>query len=73
MSGIADKHFLFEVKLNWLANKTGILLSNETTGTIQVATPPQFLVRGYGSRFANWIFCRLYDLFIGRKNHITPF
>jgi peroxiredoxin-like protein len=42
MSGKTDKRFLFEVKLNWLTNKTGILLSKEATGTIHVATPPQF-------------------------------
>jgi peroxiredoxin-like protein len=42
MSGKTDKRFLFEVKLNWLANKTGVLRSKETTGTIHVATPIQF-------------------------------
>jgi len=37
-----DKQFLFEVQLNWLIKKTGVLSANDANGTLQVATPRQF-------------------------------
>lgn len=42
MSDKTDKRFEFEVKLNWLAKKAGVLFSKEAMGSIHVATPPQF-------------------------------
>lgn len=42
MAGKNDKQFLFEVQLNWLADKTGILSARNAAGTIHVATPPEF-------------------------------
>ncbi len=42
MAGKTDKQFLFEVQLNWLAGTRGILTAKDATGTIHVATPPEF-------------------------------
>ncbi len=42
MKGKTDKHFLFEVQLNWLKDKEGKLSASDATGTINVATPPKF-------------------------------
>jgi organic hydroperoxide reductase OsmC/OhrA len=42
MSGKTDKRFLFEVRLDWLAGNKGVLCAKDATGTIHVATPPQF-------------------------------
>lgn len=36
------KHFLFDVRLDWLSEQKGILTSNDTNGPIYVATPPAF-------------------------------
>jgi organic hydroperoxide reductase OsmC/OhrA len=42
MSGKTDKHFSFEVNLNWLNDTRGILSANDAKGTVHVATPPEF-------------------------------
>ena len=42
MSGKTEKHFLFEVQLNWLSKKKGILWAKDAEGVLDVATPPQF-------------------------------
>jgi peroxiredoxin-like protein len=42
MSGKTDKQFFFEVQLNWLSAKKGILFADDAEGTIHVATPPKF-------------------------------
>ncbi|MES1217804.1 MAG: OsmC family protein [Bacteroidota bacterium] len=42
MAGKTDKQFFFEVQLNWLEGKRGILSAKDATGTIHVATPPEF-------------------------------
>ena len=42
MSGKTTKQFFFEVQLNWLEGKRGILSAKDTAGTIHVATPPEF-------------------------------
>ncbi len=42
MTGKTDKRFLFELELNWLIDKTGILMAHDANGTIKVSTPPQF-------------------------------
>lgn len=42
MTGKTDKQFFFEVDLNWLAGKKGILTAKEAAGTLHVATPPKF-------------------------------
>jgi organic hydroperoxide reductase OsmC/OhrA len=42
MSGKTNKQFLFEVQLNWLTAKKGILSAKDATGTLHVATPPIF-------------------------------
>jgi peroxiredoxin-like protein len=42
MSGKTAKQFFFEVKLNWLADTRGTLTAKDATGTIHVATPPEF-------------------------------
>lgn len=42
MPGKTDKQFLFEVQLNWLTEKRGILSAKDATGTLHVATPPKF-------------------------------
>ena len=41
MSGKSNKH-LFQVQLNWLSDKKGLLSANDALGTIHVATPPVF-------------------------------
>ena len=41
MSGKTGKH-LFQVQLNWLSNKKGLLSSNDALGTLHVETPPAF-------------------------------
>ena len=41
MSGKTGKH-LFQVQLNWITGKTGLLSSKEAHGTLHVATPPVF-------------------------------
>lgn len=40
------KGFLFDVKVNWIADTRGILSANDAEGTIHVATPPQFGGKG---------------------------
>jgi peroxiredoxin-like protein len=42
MAGKTDKQILFEVQLNWLADKKGILSARDAAGTVHVATPPVF-------------------------------
>ena len=42
MTGKTTKQFFFEVQLNWLEAKKGILSAKDATGTIHVATPPEF-------------------------------
>lgn len=42
MSGKKDKHFIFEVQLNWLKAKKGILFAKDANGSLQIATPPKF-------------------------------
>jgi organic hydroperoxide reductase OsmC/OhrA len=38
-----DKHkYNFEVQLNWIQGKTGILTANDVKDVIRVATPPEF-------------------------------
>ncbi|MDR3714231.1 MAG: OsmC family protein [Puia sp.] len=38
----SNRQYLFEVDLNWLSEQKGILSSDETAGTIQVAAPAAF-------------------------------
>jgi len=38
----SEKQFYYEVELNWLTNKSGIVHSRDVEGTIHVATPKQF-------------------------------
>jgi peroxiredoxin-like protein len=42
MTGKNDKQFLFEVQLNWLTDKKGILSAKDADGTLHVSTPPKF-------------------------------
>jgi peroxiredoxin-like protein len=42
MTGKTDKQFLFEVQLNWLTDKKGILTSKSASGSVHVATPAEF-------------------------------
>jgi peroxiredoxin-like protein len=42
MTGKNDKRFFFEVQLNWLADTRGLLSARDATGTLHVATPPEF-------------------------------
>ncbi len=42
MTGKTDRQFLFDVQLNWLADKRGILSAKDVAGTLHVATPPVF-------------------------------
>ena len=42
MSGKTEKHILFEVQLNWLCKKKGILRAKDAEGKLYVATPPKF-------------------------------
>lgn len=42
MSGNINKQFFFEVQLNWLEAKEGVLSARDVAGTIHVATPPSF-------------------------------
>jgi organic hydroperoxide reductase OsmC/OhrA len=42
MTGKTDRHFLFEVNLNWVKDKEGLLSATDAIGTINVATPPKF-------------------------------
>ena len=46
MAGKKDKQFFFEVQLNWLEGRRGILSAKDATGTIHVATPPEFGGKG---------------------------
>jgi peroxiredoxin-like protein len=38
----SDKHFVFDVRLDWLSDFKGILTANDAEGPINVATPPAF-------------------------------
>ncbi len=42
MTNKKDTQFLFEVQLDWIGMKKGLLFSHDTEGTLQVATPPEF-------------------------------
>ncbi|MDP4261310.1 MAG: OsmC family protein [Bacteroidota bacterium] len=42
MQGKTEKQFFFEVQLNWLAAKRGMLRAKDAAGTLHVATPPKF-------------------------------
>jgi organic hydroperoxide reductase OsmC/OhrA len=42
MPGKTAKPFFFEVQLNWLTSKKGILSAADAEGTLHVATPPRF-------------------------------
>ena len=42
MRGKTDKQFFFEVQLNWLTDKKGLLSAKDASGTLHVATPPAF-------------------------------
>jgi organic hydroperoxide reductase OsmC/OhrA len=42
MAGKKDKKFLFEINLNWISSKKGLLSANDAEGTLHVATPPVF-------------------------------
>ncbi len=42
MTGKADREFLFETQLNWVAGTMGVLSARTTEGIIQTATPPAF-------------------------------
>jgi len=46
MTGKTEKRTMFEVQLNWLVDKTGVLHAKDATGTIHVATPPRFGGKG---------------------------
>jgi peroxiredoxin-like protein len=37
-----NKQFVFEVELNWLVKKRGVLSSNNVNNTLHVATPQEF-------------------------------
>lgn len=36
------KHFVFDVRLDWLNEQKGVLSSNDARGSLYVATPPAF-------------------------------
>jgi organic hydroperoxide reductase OsmC/OhrA len=36
------KHFVFDIRLDWLNEQKGVLTANDTNGPIYVATPPAF-------------------------------
>jgi peroxiredoxin-like protein len=40
--GKSDKHFSFDVNLNWIADTRGLLSAKDASGTIHIATPPEF-------------------------------
>lgn len=42
MPGKTDHHFIFEVQLNWLSGKKGLLFARDAEGTLHIATPPKF-------------------------------
>ena len=42
MTGKTDKQHFFEVELNWLSDKQGILSAKNAAGSIYVATPLEF-------------------------------
>ena len=42
MSDKTGKHHLFEVQLNWLTGKKGLVSAKDVKGTLHVATPPAF-------------------------------
>lgn len=42
MVGKSDTQFFFEVRLNWLTAKKGILFANDAEGTLHIATPAKF-------------------------------
>jgi peroxiredoxin-like protein len=42
MTGKTAKQFFFEVELNWIADTRGVLSAKDASGTIHVATAPDF-------------------------------
>lgn len=42
MTDKTGKQFFFEVQLNWLTAKKGVLLSKDAEGPLHIATPPKF-------------------------------
>ncbi len=42
MKGKTDKQFLFEVALQWQNSNTGVLSATDASGTIDIATAPEF-------------------------------
>jgi organic hydroperoxide reductase OsmC/OhrA len=42
MTGKTGKQFFFEIQLNWLNAKRGILFAKDAEGMLHVATPPKF-------------------------------
>ncbi len=42
MAGKTDRRFLFEVQLNWLTDKRGIIAAKDAEGTLHVATSSKF-------------------------------
>ena len=42
MKGKEDKKIQFNVQLNWMANKKGLLSAYDADGTLLIATPPAF-------------------------------
>jgi organic hydroperoxide reductase OsmC/OhrA len=42
MTGKTDKQFFFEIQLNWLNAKRGVLFAKDAEGMLHVATPPKF-------------------------------
>jgi organic hydroperoxide reductase OsmC/OhrA len=47
MPNKTDKQYQFEVQLTWAGKKRGILSAKDATGTIEVATPPEFGGEGF--------------------------
>lgn len=42
MTGKSEKTIPFEVKLNWITKRRGLLSAKDAEGTLHVATPPAF-------------------------------
>lgn len=42
MPSKTDKQYQFKVQLHWTGKKQGVLSADNATGTIEVATPPEF-------------------------------
>jgi peroxiredoxin-like protein len=42
MTGKTAKQFFFEVDLKWISDTRGVLSAKDASGTIHVATPPEF-------------------------------